>query len=62
LGRGSTTSETAEGTTRIISIRRARDVGALATLDSFAPTTEEAEKTLDEGDAPGSTGTLSGSR
>jgi hypothetical protein len=35
---GSTLSETAEIPPCIISIRRAGDVGALATLDSFTPT------------------------
>jgi hypothetical protein len=36
---GSAPSETVEEPTYIISIRRDGDVGALATLDSFAPTT-----------------------
>jgi hypothetical protein len=35
----STTSETVEEPTCIVGVREARDVGALATLDSFAPTT-----------------------
>jgi hypothetical protein len=56
---GSDPSKTVEELTRIFSIRKARNVGARATWDSFSPTIER--KTLDA-DLPGSTGTLSGSR
>jgi hypothetical protein len=45
--------------TSSISIRRAGYVGTPANLGNFAPTIgKDGRKTLDDGDAPGSTGTL----
>jgi hypothetical protein len=43
------------------SVRGAREVGTLATWDSFGPTVGK-EKPLDNGEASGLTGTLSGIR
>jgi hypothetical protein len=41
---GSTPSKTKEKPASNVSIREARDVGAMSTLDSFAPTARERER------------------